>query len=83
MTPQQLPKLVIYQPDWIEKIKQREHAAYVGFRREMAIKKLLSTYDDWEIEEFLLLPDGHPLVIGTLWDLGLDPTVHAESIRDL
>ncbi|KAK8135489.1 hypothetical protein PG984_003429 [Apiospora sp. TS-2023a] len=83
MTPQHLPKLIIHQPDCIEEIEQREHEAYVGFRRQMALKKLLSLWDDWEIEEYLELPDDDPVVIGILLDIGLDPGVEALSIRDL
>ncbi|KAK8047844.1 hypothetical protein PG996_015908 [Apiospora saccharicola] len=83
MTPQYLPKLIIHQPDWIEEIEQREHEAYVGFRRQMALKKLLALWDDWEIEECLELPDDDPVVIGILLDIGLDPGVEALSIREL
>ncbi|KAK7910741.1 hypothetical protein PG985_013222 [Apiospora marii] len=83
MTPRQLPKLVIAQPDWTDETELRKNEAYIPFRREMALKRLLSIYDDWEIEEFLEFEDDHYLVIGALWDLGLEQDVHAESIRDL
>ncbi|KAK8041432.1 hypothetical protein PG994_014439 [Apiospora phragmitis] len=62
MTPQRLPKLVIYQPDWFEELNLQEHKAHMGFWREMALKKLLSTYDDDEIEEYLELEDDDPLI---------------------
>lgn len=84
MTPQQLPKLVIDdQPDWTAETELRKNEAYIPFRREMALKRLLSIYDDWEIEEFLEFEDDHYLVVDALWDLGLEQDVHAESIRDL
>ncbi|KAK8110324.1 uncharacterized protein PG998_006781 [Apiospora kogelbergensis] len=83
MVPSHLPKLTIYQPDWFEEQNAREREADFGFRREMALKKLWSVYDEDEIDEYLQLDDDDPLIGEVLLDLGLYQGVHTESLHHL
>ncbi|KAK8017401.1 hypothetical protein PG993_013727 [Apiospora rasikravindrae] len=88
MTPQHLPKLPIAehhddQPAWYDESELRKNAAYFGFRRELALKKLLSCYDEDEIEDYLMLDDDDFIIGEVFRDLGLDPEVHGSSLRGL
>ncbi|KAK8066903.1 hypothetical protein PG997_013650 [Apiospora hydei] len=84
MTPHQLPKLILQdQPAWYDESELRKNEAYFGFRRELALKKLLSCYDEDEIEDYLRLDDGDWVIGEVFRDLGLDPEVHGCSLRGL